>query len=85
MDMRRRRLVDRVVGAFITSVITVLMLGFAVLWVTYEPDSAGDPNTITIEYDCREVFASPDGFPDQVISECMNLPKFIKKPTPTVT
>jgi hypothetical protein len=87
MDLRSKRFVDKVIGAFITAAMTVLMLGFAVFWITDESDSPSNPNTVIIEYDCREVFASPDDYHDQVVSECLNLPRFFKKPTlnlPTV-
>ena len=83
MDMKNKRLLDKIASAFITASTTVLMFGLAVLWLSSEPEVEDDGNTVTIEYDCREVMAQPQDFPDQVVSECVHKQRFFKKPTKT--
>lgn len=39
-----------------------------------------DDFTVVIEYDCRAVIMSPDGFPEQVIEECRNKVRFLSEP-----
>ena len=77
MDMKSFK--AAVPGAILSALFSAMII-LALIWTGTEEQIAED-FTVTIEYDCRVVVMSPQGFPQQVIEECRDKVRFLTEPS----
>ena len=71
MDLNKRALISGLFYALITAVTTTGMVAFLLFWASIdETEIEPDTFTVTIEYNCKDVIASPAEYTPEIVEEC---------------